>query len=603
MRKEGTRRKARTDWWAAPALFAVSFLAVLLLTSKITVYCDDYFYGIFFRNGWDKFWELTIWHYLYFNGRAFVHFMVELALIFDTKLFVLLNPLMLAWVFLMGGRLQSRRTSWRLLILTSAIGILAVLALPVEYLNTSILWISAAFNYLFPVAFLLLAFWRYQRDTARKRLHPLTLVLAFLAGATTEQSGVAAVVCLGGWGILCWLRKKIPAWQAFVPVGLACVGYLTVILAPGTWVRIGNETGGGLLAFLRGGEILDRFRLAMEYLTGSSGLPILFTAFCLLVAGHAFVTHRAPRLLLASPVGAALYLLLWAWEHYFMAEVLSVIVFLLVAGIYLLQPRNTARGLLVLGMLAAQIIMLVNTSTAPRTTVPAILLLLVVCMSLLAECMEYFPQWSAFLVTVAAMAVLLPLFLPTYQGYADNAVLIKQNETALWEKTEDPIVLNLDIDETYAHWMYYVGASYLENAMDYYGITTEKIAYVGSKWDVAGLYNGSRSGLPAYRSDGQLFLPIQSAAQLCGGDAEWDWDHEGTVTWVGDNCYIFQKNSEVYRWDRETGQPCSNVIYSDVRAPWYASYAPAELMEELFGITVTYNQAENIYYVQKEGTP
>lgn len=607
MRGEGNRRLPgrlpKTDWWMGVVLLAVSFLAALLLTTKITVYCDDYFYGIFFRDGWKKFWELTTWHYLNFNGRAFVHFVAEVVLIFDTKLFVLLNPLMLAWVFLMGGRLQSRRTPWQLLILTGAIGILAVLALPVEYLNTSILWISAAFNYLFPVAFLLLAFWRCQRDVARKKLHPLTMVLVFLAGATTEQSGVAAVVCLGGWGILCWLRKKIPAWQGFLPAALACAGYLTVILAPGTWVRIGNETGGGILAFLRGGEILDRFRLAMQYLTGTEGLPVLFLVFCLLVAGHAFLTHRAPRILLGTPVLGVLYLLLWVGGHPFLAEVLSVVCFLLVAGVYLLQPRNTPRGLLLLGMLAAQMIMLVNTSTATRTTVPAILLLLTVCASLLAECMECFPRWSAFLVTVAAMVVLLPLFLPTYQGYAANAQITKANETALWEKTEDPIVLNLNIDETYAHLMYYVGASYLENAMDYYGITTEKISYTGSPWDVAGLYNGSRSGLPAFRADGEVFLPIQNVAQLCGGDGEWDLTYDGTVAWIGETCYFFGKNSEVYAWDREKEEPYGQVIYSDVRAPWYTAYAPASLLEELFGFTVTYDQGENIYYIQKEGTP
>ena len=37
--------------WADLLLLAVAFLALLLLTAKITIYCDDYFYGLFFRNG------------------------------------------------------------------------------------------------------------------------------------------------------------------------------------------------------------------------------------------------------------------------------------------------------------------------------------------------------------------------------------------------------------------------------------------------------------------------------------------------------------------------------------------------------------------------
>ena len=189
--------------WADLLLLAVAFLALLLLTAKITIYCDDYFYGLFFRNGWSGFWDMTVWHYLNFNGRAFVHFMAEVALIFDTKLFILLNPLMLAVAFLLGSRLQSGKTPWRFLLSLSAVGMTVVMALPIQFLNTSLLWISASFNYLFPIFFLMLALWQLQRDTEKRRLHPLTMVLIFLAGATTEQSGLAAIVCLGGWSFLC----------------------------------------------------------------------------------------------------------------------------------------------------------------------------------------------------------------------------------------------------------------------------------------------------------------------------------------------------------------------------------------------------------------
>ena len=38
---------------------ALAFLAVALLTAQITLYCDDFMYATFFREGLGGFWELT----------------------------------------------------------------------------------------------------------------------------------------------------------------------------------------------------------------------------------------------------------------------------------------------------------------------------------------------------------------------------------------------------------------------------------------------------------------------------------------------------------------------------------------------------------------
>ena len=410
---KGKLQRRSLGQWVSPLLLAVAFLALLLLTAKITIYCDDYFYGLFFRDGWNGFWDLTVWHYLNFNGRAFVHFMAQVALIFDTKLFILLNPLMLAVAFLLGSRLQSGETPWRILLSTSAVGMMVVMALPIQFLNTSLLWISAAFNYLFPIFFLMLVLWRHQRDTEKGRLHPLTMLLIFLAGATTEQSGLAAIVCLGGWSFLCYLRKKIPLWQGFLPILLSGAGYASVIFAPGTWVRVGNERGDGFLSFLADpAELLARFRLATSFFTGEQGVPLLILSLCLLLAAHALLTRRAPKVLLSGGVVAVAYLLLRQGGHPLVANLLAVLFLLFAALVSLLWHQTTLRGLLMLGMLASQLVMILNSSAAPRTAVPAILLLLIVCISLLAECLECLkglPSWGVPLLAAAAMAALCPL--------------------------------------------------------------------------------------------------------------------------------------------------------------------------------------------------
>ena len=592
--------------WADLLLLAVAFLALLLLTAKITIYCDDYFYGLFFRNGWSGFWDMTVWHYLNFNGRAFVHFMAEVALIFDTKLFILLNPLMLAVAFLLGSRLQSGKTPWRFLLSLSAVGMTVVMALPIQFLNTSLLWISASFNYLFPIFFLMLALWRLQRDTEKRRLHPLTMVLIFLAGATTEQSGLAAIVCLGGWSFLCWLRKKIPLWQGVLTVLLSGAGYASVIFAPGTWVRVGNERGGGFLSFLADPEeLFGRFRLATNYFTGEQGVPLLILLLCLLLTAHVLLTHRSPKVLLSGAVVAVIYLLLRQSGSYLLASILAVLFLLLASLVYLLRHETTLRGLLMLGMLASQLVMILNSSAAPRTAVPAILLLLIVSISLLAECLaclRALPQWGVSLLAVAAMAALFPLYLTTYQGYAANQVINQANEQALRQHDQEPIVLNLSLNRDYRHLMFFDSRAYMDYALEYYGVTSEKITYTGSELSLSGLYNGQRAGLPAFRDGGTLFLPIQDIARLCGGDGEWNYDYHGTVIWLDQQSYLFLPSGEVYPWDMAAQCPGPEVIYSDVRC-FYTYYAPAELFQQLFGITLHYNEGENIYYVQREELP
>ena len=582
--------------WIGAGLFAAALLAVLLLTNCITLYCDDYWYGTFFRDGWSGFWELTVWHYLNFNGRAFVHFCAEVALVFDRYLFVLLNPLMLAVVFLLSGRMQSRETPWRLLLPAAGAGIMAVLALPVSYLNTSILWISAAFNYLFPLCVLLPALWCFRRDTQTGRLRPWTVVLALLAGATTEQNGLAAVVCLGGWGFLAWLRKKLPFWKMLLIGGLAAAGYLTVIFAPGTWIRVGRETG-GFLDLLQPAVLLARLRASVVYFTDSAAPAALFTAFALLSALHVLLTRRSDRILLLGFAAAPAYLLLRWGRHFAVASAFAVAYLIFTAVVYLLREETTVRGLLLAGMLATQLV-LVAAFSEYRTTIPAILLLFSVCASLLAECLERLPVWSGAALPAVIAAALLTLALPTFRGYAANAAVWRQNEAALRSEGDGLITLDLDLDLNYRYFLLFDSASYFNNAKEYYRMPERPIAYRNAEGTVAGLWGGDRAGLPVVIQNDTVYFPLQSALWLLGGDSGWSYAVPGTWAELNGTCYLFRPNGESFAWDNEREERLSESFQTGVIKPWYTYYVPAGTMAELFGITWTYNEAENIYYIQ-----
>ena len=87
--------------------------------------------------------------------------------------------------------------------------------------------------------------------------------------------------------------------------------------------------------------------------------------------------------------------------------------------------------LLLLGMLSAQLVMITNTSADYRTAFPAILLLLTVCASLLAELAEKLPAPASAAALAAASAACFILFLPTFRGYAANAGINAENLAAM----------------------------------------------------------------------------------------------------------------------------------------------------------------------------
>lgn len=589
--------------------FWLGILAVLALTAQITLLCDDYWYGTFFRGGLSGFWEETVWHYCNFNGRAFVHFIDELVLLFDRYLYIVLCPAMLAFIFIMGQRLQGRENPWWTTLLTSGAGALAVVSLPLGFLRSSLMWISAGFNYIFPLCVLFLALWLFQRNFSSPRAWIGVEIAAFLAGATTEQIGFAAMIALCGWGLLSLIRRQLPFWKAALPGALSCVGYATVVFAPGTWVRVGREMdiGGGVLALLHRDEFRYRLQLSMRFFTGQDGIPALFLVFAVLFG--LWLGLRKHNLLWAIPgVGAAaVYLLLIGTEHYFIAELFTVLTFA-AAGIYFLfRPETTNRGLLLFGMLGAQLIMLLNRSACERTTLPAILLLLIVGASILADSFTTLRgfasvnfSWAAPAVTACIFAALLPCYLPTLIGYAKNIPVVQANEKEWRDRSDDVVRLNMDLDSAYSMWDYYTTDKFFIDAIEYYGVIDQSIAFYSEDEKFSGL-QGTSPGLFTYIKDDKLYLPIASSLRVCGGSGDWNYAESGIVGLLEDKSYLITNGGKVLTWDAENEKTIEEVGSIDIYVPYYTHYTDAETFCELFDLELEYDPDENVYHIRQKG--
>lgn len=587
----------------SPVLFGAvmlgaALLEAFLLAANVTLYCDDYLYATFFRDGPAGFWALTKWHYLSFNGRAFVHFVVELVLLFGTKLFAVLYPAMLACVFLLGVRLQCGRIDRGRLLTAAGFAALAVSALPTDYLRTSLLWISACFNYLFPICFLMIVLWVYLRDTAENRLRPLSCVLIFLAGATTEQSGLAAIVVLGGWGLWCLRRRKIGARVFLIPLLLLCAGYASVVFAPGTWVRVGHETSGGILTFLQAGVLRRRFELSMRFMTGVDGLPALFTVFAALSSTHALLTKKNAAALAPGYAAAAAYLLLLHNQHGTLASLLAVVWFLYVALVWLRREDTALRGLLLLGMLAAQLVMICNTSAQHRTAVPAILLLLTVCAALLAECLEKIELRTGEAALVSCAVYFFACFLPVCSGYIYNTGVTAKNEAAFRDTPAEGLVtIDLDYLDPYRYEMYFESYEYLKNAEKCYRLENRRFTYSSGKTRLAGMRSGKEYGLPViYGEDGQPFFAVTNVAAYAGAKSDWDFAAHGIVVKTAEKTWLLSPDEQSCRlWDQTSETALSDPSHMTIKKPWYTYYISGADCRQIFGVDYRYDSAENVY--------
>ena len=259
----------------ACAALALAVGAMSTLLQQITFYADDYEYACYFRGGFSAFWEKTVNHYRNWNGRALVHFVAELFMLGGTGVYAVLFPPMMAAALVYGNKCQSEGEVTNS-VLSAAASMLVFLALPVEYLNQSLCWMSASFNYCFPflLIFPYFALLAGHSILRRRAILVFACVLAFLAGATTEQCGMIALF----GGLLIWLmslwhtprgcRRRL--WRRGLPILFSLVGYLTVMLAPGTSMRL--ETDGSSSSFftlLRTPErFWERFQLIFDYLCG-----------------------------------------------------------------------------------------------------------------------------------------------------------------------------------------------------------------------------------------------------------------------------------------------------------------------------------------------
>lgn len=608
-RLNGNEGWVKRAWLWGGAVLAVTMLMHLAVNLNMTVYSDDYWYGTFFRGGLREFIRNTINHYQTNNGRMFVHILVCLFLLTDIKLFAVLSPVLTAAIFLLGLRIQDKKLGGGTLLLASGLGLLSLLGSEIQYLRMSLYWISAYFNYAFPILFPLMVLWGMGRALERKLPVWGTVGLclcAFLSGAGTEQCGLIALVLICGYWLLASLRRRPMPVQLLLYPAFAIAGYLTILMAPGSHARIARGIDGGIFSALNPAVFTTRFFEVMDYLCGYPFWNCLFAALCLLAGLVCLFDKSLPRHLLSGLPAAGLTLLMAAMGWQAPLAVFTVLYTVYLAVVFLLCPEYQTTALLLMGAGASVMMLIITTLYYARTFFPCLLLVLMVCWSLLFRVLALAQCPKA--VSVGALAVLAAVFvvryIPIYQGYAANHVEVEKNLQAIRDyQSGGELELSIDLEADYRFTMFFEGTYFYTNFLNYYRLPQDTpVRFTSQVWEVSGVeVDGQRCLFPALEKDGSLLIPIDFVFQASGGISEYHWtDYSFSLTCGGKKYTLYKDGTLVEHLtdgeNRVVDENCRPIM--PFSYTYTLQYLSAEDFERCFGIVFDYDAAVGCYVLQ-----
>ena len=608
MKKPSARLRPQRDTracWFGALLLLLAMALLALLNSKITLYSDDYWYGTFFDGGLAGFWQKMAQHYRETNGRFYVHLIVPFVLLFDTKLFLFVSPVLLALLYYFGAKMMDGECSVEGLLVSAALGVLCTLACDVRYLRMTVLWISAYFNYVFPLCMTAIACvfqHKHLNGAQSKTAHAAGLLFAVLAGASTEQAGVMSLVAIWGCALLYWIFAKVPFKRCWSYPVFALAGFLTILLAPGSWARVDRGVDGGILSCLHPTVFASRFFDAMIYMVKYRSTVLLAVAVDTLAAFVCFTDKRLTRWLLTGLVMAAGQIAFFLLGLDKLACVWMVLSQLALAVMFLLRRDYWPTGLMLLSSVAGNMVLIITTLGSERTSFEPIVALIIVAVSLLMRVLRKLPRGAAgAIVGVAALACVCA-YIPTLRGYTESKKIVDENLAAIEESRETGVCeLNIDIDDRYRFTMFFEGSYFLENFKRYYDIPdSTKIVYQSETWKVSEIASGDTVyDFPALEDETGLYFPVEFALQSAGGKATWSWKNQTYTITLDGKTYFASRDGRLRLYRPEGSELLSETftILLPFSETYTLLYCPADELREHLGIDFEYDAQQNRYTI------
>ena len=435
--KEFLRRNAH--------LICLGVFTVLLLVLNRFLYMqgDDYYHASAAAGTVADFVQFHIHHYLRGNGRALIHFFITLFFVGQSFTFwKIANPFLIAGVLFVTSRAFAGTEKERkeMLICLCAL----FLTIGGKFGSWGVYSMAPVFNYLYPLALVytvVILLRRHNGGSPHKILLP---VVCFFAGATMEQTGIMAI----GYLILISIQnymndKKLPDRTVIVSLVTAAIGYLTVMLAPGNHVRMGNSTnpfGENFVAAVTMALNTKTFLLInlcmilclcywlLKLRFKNRFFNFVNVALCLaLVAGYAFNCLLLFRVKgLYFDTNAVVHLI---WVLYDLAHVFALIY---VPVIIMIKTKNSDYLMHAIMALGSVFILFFASVSQYRPLIPAVIELFVFMSMTVTECGLFRSQKA-----LPVFAALLVLAGCSYgidlKGYAANCRVREKNHALIQE--------------------------------------------------------------------------------------------------------------------------------------------------------------------------
>lgn len=224
------------------------FIILMILNMKTMYTADDYIYRFVYHTpGVEKHMQrITTWsipysmynHYMNWNGRFVAHSVVQFFMQFDSKMVFnifnsLIYVLLLVFINRFATKLSGKKSNPFILPL-----IFFFTWFYIPFFGQSVLWVSGAGNYLW-MSIIYLGYILY--NLRNPKLNALNMIFAailgFLAGASNENSGPAAVLIVLLFMVRRFIKERKINLNSVAGVVFSGIGFILMMMSPGSQKR------------------------------------------------------------------------------------------------------------------------------------------------------------------------------------------------------------------------------------------------------------------------------------------------------------------------------------------------------------------------------
>lgn len=586
--------------------FSVLFLAFALLFFLQIYTTDDYLYISFLDHGLLGLVRRMHWHYDHMNGRILIHCFPCLVLHFGHWAVALFAMGTLSGIYLLGTKLCQVKT-------ISPVGATVFLAgmmlLPRKVLISGIYWVSAFYNYVFPILLLLTALLLHNKLRKAEKHKTLlmlsTFAAALCAGGSTELFGLLTCGILGLFLLDELFRKQKNAGLTGLTLVFAILGVLLIFLSPATRHRAGEESKLSLEA------ILKALSIQCQLLRNSAALSL---PFVLLQAGLAFLggkpgKHWIPLLSLSTIVVWGLIFILPQDTVGNLAY--PVLLVLLLAEAVVFSGKHQ-QGLAVLLLCApmCMIIMSATKSSGYRTLAAFSVFQLLA----LAVCVEQITALKNHrcLLTIMISVGALALFTVDFPHYLHNWRVDEENHRQMLQGIESGSAnISMDYDMNYMYRCLYTpdSASCLDWYLEWIGFDSSKTqVHVSGHATPAICFNGKvLEEASAYFNLEKTLYPLKDLMVELGAEYENTANNLITIRWNGVSYRFLSESHKVkykntiVQWNDLNGESHYYETRSQNMLVTNEKYLDQEALVYVFGFQ--FDITEDMIYIWSDSQP